>query len=127
MAGLRPGTLAIERLDEVFVVRPLGEHDLASASDFGQTLDALINEGLGIVVDVSAVEFVDLAVVRALLDADRALRERRRRLALQFGTACPVRRLLRLLSLEERFICTQDRAAAVEMARASFADEEPLT
>jgi anti-anti-sigma factor len=118
VAGLRRGVLDIERLDDVAVVRLLGEHDLASAPDLADTLGALANEGLGVVVDVSEVEFLDLAVVRALLAADRPLRERGERLTLQFGTAFPVRRLLHLTGVEELFACAEDRATAVELSRA---------
>jgi anti-anti-sigma factor len=125
VADLRPALLDVERLDDVVVVRLVGEHDLASAPSLGETLTALANEGLGVAVDVSAVEFLDLAVVRALLAADRLLRERHRRLAIQFGTAFPVRRLLQLTEVEELFACADDRATAIELARRSSAEGEP--
>jgi anti-anti-sigma factor len=125
MAGLRQASLAVERLDKVFVVRPLGEHDLASASDLGDTLHALINDDFGIVVDVSAVDFIDIAIVRVLLDANRALGKRQRRLVLQFGTACPVCKVFHLTGTEKLFACAEDRAAAVELARACFSNESP--
>ena len=111
------GELEIEEVDDIVLVRLQGEHDLASAPSLSERLRALASEGYGVAVDVTEVEFIDLAVLRALLEADEALRTRGRRLALLFGTACPVQRLLHLTGSETKFACSEDRDEAIALAR----------
>ena len=111
------GELEIEEVDDVVVVRLRGEHDLSSAPSLSDRLRAFASEGYGVAVDVSEVEFIDLAVVRALLEADEALRTQGRRLALLFGTACPVQRLLQLTDSQAKFACAEDRDGAIALAR----------
>ena len=111
------GQLEIEQVDDVVVVRLQGEHDLSSAPSLSDRLRAFASEGYGVAVDVSEVEFIDLAVVRALLEADEALRTQGRRLALLLGTACPVQRLLQLTDSRAKFACAEDRDGAIALAR----------
>jgi anti-anti-sigma regulatory factor len=67
-------------------------------------------------IGLGGILVIDLAVVRALLEADEALRSQGRRLALLFGTACPVKRLLRLTGTQTMFACAEDRAEAIALA-----------
>jgi anti-anti-sigma factor len=119
VAKLPVGELEIEEIDDVVVVRLHGEHDLSSAPSLCERLRAFASQDCGVAVDVGEVEFVDLAVVRALLVADEALRARGRRLALLFGTSCPVKRLLELTGTQEMFACAEDRDRAIALARAT--------
>jgi anti-anti-sigma factor len=114
------GDVEIEEVDDVVVVRLRGEHDLSSAPSLSDRLRAFASQGYGVVVDVAEVEFIDLAVVRALLEADEALRTRGRRLALLFGTACPVQRLLQLTDSETKFACGEDRDEVIALARTTI-------
>jgi anti-anti-sigma factor len=68
------GRLEVEEVDDVVVVRLQGEHDLSTAPGLSGRLRGFVNDGYGVVVDVGEAEFVDLAVVRALFEADEALR-----------------------------------------------------
>jgi anti-anti-sigma factor len=111
------GQLEIEQVDDVVLVRLQGEHDLSGAPSLCERLRAFASEGYGVAVDVSGAEFVDLAVVRALLEADEALGTQGRRLALLFGTACPVKRLLQLSGTQTMFACAEDRDEAIALAR----------
>jgi anti-anti-sigma factor len=117
VSKLLVGELEIEEVDDVVVVRLQGEHDLSSAPTLSERLRAFASQGYGVVVDVDEAEFVDLSVVRALLKADEALRGQGRRLALLFGTACPVKRLLHLTSTEAMLACAEDRDEAIALAR----------
>ena len=110
------GQLEIERLDEVIVVKLLGEHDLSSASSLRQTLCSLAEEGHGIVADLSDTEFVDLAVVRALMAGDDAL-GRGHRLTVQIDSQAPTRRLFQVAGLDAQFAYAADRPAAIQLAR----------
>jgi anti-anti-sigma factor len=111
------GQLEVEEVDDVMVVGLQGEHDLSTAPSLLERLRGFANDGYGVVVDVGEAEFVDLAVVRALLETDEALGSQGRRLALLFGTACPVKRLLQLTGTRTMFACTEDRAEAIALAR----------
>ena len=65
------GQLEIEEVDDVVVVRLQGEHDLSSAPSLSDRLRAFASQGYGVAVDVAEVQFIDLAVLRALLEATR--------------------------------------------------------
>jgi anti-anti-sigma factor len=110
------GHLQVEQFDDVVVVALEGEHDLSTASSLSERLQAFANQGHGVAVDVSEAEFVDLAVVRALLEADEALRAQGRRLALLFGTTYPVKRLLQLTGTQKMFACAEEPAGAIALA-----------
>ena len=111
------GQLEVERLDEVIVVKVLGEHDLSSASSLRQTLCSLAEEGCAIVADLSDTEFIDLAVVRALMAADDALDRRGHRLTVQIDSQAPTRRLFQVAGLDDLFVYAADRHTAIELAR----------
>jgi anti-sigma B factor antagonist len=113
------GQLELEQVDDVVLVRLHGEHDLSTAPSLSERLRAFASEGYGVAVDVGEAEFVDLAVVRALIHADEALRAQGRRLALLFGTSCPVKRLLQLTGTQEMFACAEDRDEAIALAGAT--------
>ena len=85
---------------DVAVVRLLGEHDLASAGEVCETVTAVGAERAGVVVDVTETEFVDVAVLRALLDAEAELKARGAGLVIALGTACIVERLLELTDVQ---------------------------
>jgi anti-anti-sigma factor len=120
------GHLDVERVGDVVVVRLLGEHDMATAPGLLDRLRTVAQGGHGIVVDIGGAEFADVAVLRAMVGGDEALQARGRRLALQVGTASPVRRLLELARVQELFLCAGDRVTAIELARSSYrAGDEP--
>jgi len=119
MGGVPIGQLEIEPVDDVAVVRLLGEHDLASTPALRASLLTLIEEGFGVVVDCTETEFMDVAVLRRLLEADEALRGRGRRLALLLATECPVERLVEMVSVEQWLAVTSERSAAIRLAGSS--------
>ena len=100
---------------DVAVVRLLGEHDLASATEVRETVISLGADRAGVVVDVAETEFVDVAVLRALLDAEAELKARGSRLVIALGTACVVQRLFELTDV--RLSCAGSIDEAAEAAR----------
>ena len=105
-------TLEVTNEGDVPVVRLLGEHDLASASELRETVSAVGADRAGVVVDVTEAEFIDVAVLRALLDAESELRAHSARLVIELATACVVERLLELT--EVKLTCAGSREDAVE-------------
>jgi anti-sigma B factor antagonist len=79
-----------------------GEIDLMSAPDFRATLDRACADGAAVVVDLSAVEFMDSSGVHALLEARKATMASGGSLVIA-GSSSPVARVLDLLGLSEIF------------------------
>lgn len=82
----------------------VGELDAHAAqrllNDVGARLDALDHD---VHVDVSGLQFVDSAGLRALVQVDAMVREAGHRLVLE-GPTAPVRQVLRIADLDEHFV-----------------------
>jgi anti-anti-sigma factor len=90
--------------DRAFIVLR-GEHEAFSADKLGRQLDALLHEGVPIVVDLRQTTFIDSTVVGALLTAKRHADEVQLEFLLLLGadTGWPVRRLLEITGLDSTF------------------------
>jgi anti-anti-sigma factor len=63
-----PARMTLEGDGEVLTARITGEIDLSNASEFEETIvDAVPNTALGMVVDLSGVEYLDSAGIRMLM------------------------------------------------------------
>ena len=113
------GRLEVERVEDVAVVRLLGEHDLASTAALRDSLLTLIEQGFGVVVDCTETEFIDVAVLRKLLEADEALRARGCRLAVLLHTECPVERFFEIVHAERWLAVTSEWPVAIRLAGSS--------
>jgi len=105
----------LDYVDDVAVLRLLGEHDLANAREITERLGLLADDGFAVVVDVSETEFMDVAVLRALLEGGVTLRARGRALVVHTGTPCLVQRLLDVAGSD--LDCVDDRQNAITRAR----------
>jgi anti-anti-sigma factor len=79
-----------------------GELDLVSAPHLVEAMSNLAEGREPVVLDLSSVTFVDSSGVRALLDVERIVGDKGRRLAL-FRPGVGVTRLLDLVDLRSRF------------------------
>ena len=71
-ALVRTGELALERTDAgVAVLSISGEHDLSTASELRRRLEALLDEGTAVIVDLSAATFIDSSILGVILDGKR--------------------------------------------------------
>jgi len=104
----------LEYVDDVAVLRLLGEHDLANVHEIRERLGLLADGGFPVVVDVSETEFMDVAVLRALLEGGVTLRARGRALVVYNGTPCLVQRLLEVAG--SGLDCVGDRQSAIRRA-----------
>ena len=104
----------LDYVADVAGLRLLGEHDLANVHEIAERLDLLADRDFAVVVDVSETEFMDVAVVRALLDGGEMLRARGRALVVHNGTPCVVQRLLDLVG--SGLDCAGDRQTAITRA-----------
>lgn len=87
------------------VVALEGDVDLQSAPDVRKILQQAVGSGLGVVVDLSAVSYIDSSGIAALVEAYQRARQDDRRLILA-AVSEPALRVLRLARLDRVFpIC----------------------
>ena len=104
MSAGQPLTVAIDQTDPVVVITAAGELDAATVG----RLDAAIDEAIRtsehhVVLDATAVAFVDSTGITALVSGLRRLNRARRRMALACPTAGPLGRALQLTGLDHTF------------------------
>ena len=92
----------IDERDEVVVVRLEGDIDLANTPTLSATiLEAVPNDSLGLVVDLSDVRYIDSVGIRMLFTFVRSLRDSRQGMAVAVPPDSPVRKLLKITHLDE--------------------------
>lgn len=112
------GTLEVRRQDGVALIRLVGEHDMATATDLGDEIDEHVASGDGVVVSLMETEFIDSSIVRELYRSDKALQAQGRRLVLHVATASIVRRVLEISALSAALPCTGSLDEAFGLAAA---------
>ena len=105
----------------VDVVAPYGEHDLATADAIRREIAA--NPDRAVVVDLSAVSFVDSSVLGVLVEAERTAAASGRGFAIVLGSEPPeaVRRVLEITGLLHRLPIHE----TYHSARAAMANPPP--
>jgi anti-anti-sigma factor len=89
-----------ERDDDVLVARIAGEVDGSNAVELGRALgEKLPSSAHGLVVDLSAVAYMDSAGIELLFALARRLGDRRQRLGLSVPAGSPVRRVLEICDI----------------------------
>ena len=73
-----------------------GEHDLSSAEALRQTFHQSLGRCDHLIVDLSAVEFIDSTTIRVLMETRGHAIERDRKLSVVLGTAAIVERVLEI-------------------------------
>jgi anti-anti-sigma factor len=88
-----------------------GELDLSSVAELSQTLAMAIGRGdAEVAVDMSAVEFIDVAAIGVIIRADLFLRHRSRALTIRSPSKC-VQRILELCGRKELIEVPAERPA----------------
>jgi anti-sigma B factor antagonist len=96
-------TLEVEHHDHAVVVRAHGELDIASGPRLvGEAAGAAAGGALPVVLDLAGVAFVDSSGLRALIEAERAVRGQGGRLVIARPSPA-VARLLDMTGLREAF------------------------
>jgi anti-sigma B factor antagonist len=103
-----------DRGDSV-VISVQGEVDTATAPQMGQALDAQLARRRRIVLDLSAVEFMDLHGLAVLMRANRRTRVDGGSFALERPAPCVIR-LLELVRLDGEFAIVEDGAGPPDAA-----------
>jgi anti-anti-sigma factor len=105
--------------DDVAVVVLRGEHETYSAARLTRRLGALIDEGFGLVIDLSTAVFVDSTTLLALLRTQRAAVAAGLGFVLQLGdeSGRDVQRIFDVTHLASIFRVAGTRSEAIEAAR----------
>jgi anti-sigma B factor antagonist len=97
-------TLSVNVEQDRATVSLSGEHEAYTADKLARHLSGLIDEGVGVTVDLRRATFIDSTVVGVLIAAHKRAAEQGLRFALLVGseTGWPVRRLLEVTGLGEQ-------------------------
>jgi anti-sigma B factor antagonist len=100
-----PQTISVKVEQDAALVSLRGEHEAYTADKLVRQLNALLVEGISVVVDLREATFIDSTVVGALLSARRRADAAGLRFVLLLGphTGWPVRRLLEVTGLDAQF------------------------
>ena len=86
--------------DQVLIAHVTGEVDLSNAEQLGTALtDTTVNELLGLVLDLSDVDYLDSAGIQLIYRLRESLRSRGQTLRLVIPSTSPVRYALKLAGL----------------------------
>ncbi len=98
---MAPQTISVTVDHDHAVVALRGEHEAYTADKLARQIDALMDEGVSVVVDLRETTFVDSTVVGVLIAAGRRASDRGVAFSLRLGeeTGWPVRRILEVTGL----------------------------
>lgn len=104
----------IERARGVVVAQIGGEIDASNAAEVQRRmLEAIDNEGVGLVVDLTGTTYVDSAGIRALFDTGERLQVRGMELRVVAAPASFTADVLETVRMAERFAVDDDAPSAV--------------
>ncbi|HEV3362922.1 MAG TPA: STAS domain-containing protein [Acidimicrobiia bacterium] len=94
--------IEVIRQDDVVVARLDGDIDLANTPIVSaRVLEAVPNDVLGLVLDLSEVRYIDSVGIRMLFTFVRSLHASRQGMAIALPPDAPVRNLLKITNLDE--------------------------
>jgi anti-anti-sigma factor len=106
--------------DDVVVARLSGEIDLSNASEVGDELSTSVpNTALGLVLDLTATTYLDSSGVHLVFDLAERLRRRQQQLRVVVPAGAPIRRVLRIVELDDTVPVIASVDEAVEQIRTS--------
>jgi anti-sigma B factor antagonist len=106
--------------DDVVVARLSGEIDLSNASEVGDELsNSVPNTALGLVLDLTATTYLDSSGVHLVFDLAERLRRRQQQLRVVVPAGAPIRRVLRIVELDDTVPVIASVDEAVEQIRTS--------
>jgi anti-anti-sigma factor len=95
--------------DDVVVARVGGDIDLANTPGISaKVLDAVPNDALGLVIDLSDVRYIDSVGIRMLFNFVRTLHASRQGMAIALPENSPVRKLLKITHLDEATVALRE-------------------
>ena len=108
--------VTFSRLGSADLVRLVGEIDMANAQDLGRLITQQTATARAVLIDLTAVSFLDSAGVRVLDTLIGELDDRDTPIRLVVGEIGPVRTTLRLCAFRDDLLNTDLAAAATSLA-----------
>jgi anti-sigma B factor antagonist len=106
--------IEIEQRDDVVVAHVTGELDIAGASRTGERIaQAVPTSAVGVVVDFTALEFIDSSGIAMLFGLCRTLGGRRQKLRVVAAPGGPIARVLEIVEFERAAPVFDDVEAAM--------------
>lgn len=105
--------VVISRAEGALVLSVEGQLDAATVSELEQPLLQAVESGENVIVDLSACDFIDSAVIAAIVLAKRCMRPTGATLRLVGGSVSQPLRALEIAGLEGQLAVFPDLAAAV--------------
>ena len=88
--------------DDVVIARLSGEVDLSNASEVGDEMTGAVpNSALGLVLDLTATEYLDSSGVHLVFELAERLHRRQQQLRVVVPAGAPIRRVLRIVELDD--------------------------
>ena len=110
----------LDTIEDVPVARLDGEIDISNAQDLADALAGSVpTAALGLVVDLTELDYLDSAGVHLLIDLAGRLRTRRQSLHAVAPADAPLRMVLDIAAVEQRVPLHERVAEAVRALRAS--------
>jgi anti-anti-sigma factor len=124
----RLGDVTFAHESDVLVARLSGELDMSNAEDIGSAvLDATPNDAVGVILDLSGVQYLDSAGIYVVFGMRSRLRARGQNLRLNVPSGSPVDDALRLAGVQRHVEVVETVERGIEELQASEATEsEPL-
>ena len=117
----------IEQRDDVVVARLSGELDISVAEKTGRKIaDAVASSALGVVVDMSGLEFMDSSGVSMLFSLARQVGSHRQQLRVVAPPGRPVSRVLQIVEFDRAAPVDVDVDSAVAQLATQRASRQPL-
>ena len=108
-------TVSAERHGEHVIAAIEGEVDPSNARQLGRELTARVpNDAMGVVLDLTAVEYLDSSGVQMVFELAERLEARQQRLAVVVPVGAPAWKVLDIVSLDTTAPLTGTREEAVE-------------
>jgi anti-sigma B factor antagonist len=120
----RPLEVTVQRDDQLATIIVSGELDLATVPQLSAAVAEHSDAGL-LVLDLTAVTFIDSTGLRVLIQADRACARSGSRLAVLAGDG-PVRRLLGLCKLDGRLALVREHPSPPAQPDAGAMTPRPM-
>jgi anti-anti-sigma factor len=108
-------SLSLERQSDLMIAALHGEIDPSNARELGRELSTGVpNDAMGVVLDLTAVDYLDSSGVQMVFEVAERLEARQQRLAVVVPTGAPARKVLDIVSLDATAPLVDTRDEAVE-------------
>lgn len=112
---MRLANLQTDVLDRVVVARLDGELDMSNAADVRRAISGRVtNEALGLVLDLTAIGFIDSAGIHALFELRTQLKDRGQELRLVVPPRAAIAEALRIVGIPNAIGVAETVEAALE-------------